>query len=344
MIEIYQVNKTFNQGNKTIEALKNINLKIPKGQIFGVIGESGAGKSTLIRVVNLLEPPTSGKVIIDGVELTNLRDGPLSKERQKIGMIFQHFNLLSSRNVFDNVALPLELAGKNKADIQKRVTELLALVGLKDKHESYPAMLSGGQKQRVAIARALANSPNVLLCDEATSALDPATTRSILTLLQTINQKMGITILLITHEMEVVKGICHAVAIISGGELIEKGPVGEIFAHPKTDLARKFIRSTLDLCVPQEYAQRLQAENTGNLPPLVRLEFTGETVDAPLISQAARKFDIDISILTSNMDYAGGVKFGLMLAEFFGDEQRISEALGFLKEHNINVEVLGYVA
>ncbi|MBV7300124.1 methionine ABC transporter ATP-binding protein MetN [Enterovibrio paralichthyis] len=344
MIEIKQVNKEFKQGAQTIHALRDINLQIPQGRIFGVIGASGAGKSTLIRIVNLLERPTSGQVSVDGVELTALSQSDLTRERQKIGMIFQHFNLLSSRTVFENVSLPLELAGKDKQHIQRKVTELLDLVGLNDKHQSYPSNLSGGQKQRVAIARALASEPKVLLCDEATSALDPATTHAILNLLQTINQKLGLTILLITHEMDVVKRICHEVAIIGDGELVEKGPVGDIFAHPKTELARTFIRSTLDLSIPQDYAERLQPQNDGTLPPLVRLEFTGASVDAPLISQASRKFDIDVSILSSDMDYAGGVKFGLMLAEFFGEEENVARALTFLKEHNVNIEVLGYVA
>ncbi|WP_407332492.1 methionine ABC transporter ATP-binding protein MetN [Enterovibrio sp. 27052020O] len=344
MIEIKQVNKEFKQGTHTIHALRDIDLHIPQGRIFGVIGASGAGKSTLIRIVNLLERPTSGQVIVGGVDLTALSSTELTKERQKIGMIFQHFNLLSSRTVFNNVALPLELAGKNQQHIHTKVMQLLELVGLEDKHDTYPANLSGGQKQRVAIARALASDPNVLLCDEATSALDPATTHSILNLLQTINQKLGLTILLITHEMDVVKRICHEVAIIGDGELVEKGPVGDIFAHPKTELARTFIRSTLDLSIPQDYAERLQSQSKGTLPPLVRLEFTGASVDAPLISQASRKYNIDISILSSDMDYAGGVKFGLMLAEFFGDEENVNNALTFLKDHNINVEVLGYVA
>lgn len=344
MIEIKQVNKIFHQGLQQIQALKDINLHIPQGRIFGVIGASGAGKSTLIRIVNLLEIPTDGQVIIDGVELTSLAPAQLTKERQKIGMIFQHFNLLSSRTVFDNVALSLELAGKEKAYIKQKVIELLDLVGLKDKQHSYPANLSGGQKQRVAIARALANEPKVLLCDEATSALDPATTRSILTLLQTINQSLGLTILLITHEMDVVKRICHEVAIINAGSLIEKGPVADIFAHPKTELARTFIRSTLDLSIPQDYQARLQAQNSGQWPSLIRLEFSASTVNAPLISQVSREFNIDISILSSNIDYAGGVKFGLMLAEFFGDQNSISLALDYLKKHHITVEVLGYVA
>ncbi|MBE1277638.1 methionine ABC transporter ATP-binding protein MetN [Enterovibrio baiacu] len=344
MIEISQVNKEFKQGVKTIHALRDIDLHIPKGRIFGVIGASGAGKSTLIRIVNLLERPTSGTVNVDGVELTTLSASELTRERQKIGMIFQHFNLLSSRTVFDNVALPLELAGKEHAHIQTKVTELLELVGLEDKHTSYPSNLSGGQKQRVAIARALASDPKVLLCDEATSALDPATTHSILNLLQTINQKLGLTILLITHEMDVVKRICHEVAIIGDGKLVEKGTVGDIFAHPKTELARDFIRATLNLSIPQDYAERLQTENTGTLPPLVRLEFTGTSVDAPLVSQVSRKFNIDVSILSADMDYAGGVKFGLMLAEFFGDASDVTNALAYLKENNVNIEVLGYVA
>ncbi|MCL4160741.1 UNVERIFIED_CONTAM: hypothetical protein GTU68_057066 [Idotea baltica] len=244
-------------------------------------------------------------------------------------MIFQHFNLLASRTVFDNVALPLELAGKSKQDINKKVTELLELVGLTDKHHTYPANLSGGQKQRVAIARALSTDPKVLLCDEATSALDPATTKSILELIKDLNRKLSITILIITHEMEVVKNICHEVAIIGDGELVEKGIVSDIFAHPKTKLAQEFIRATLDLSIPEDFKARLQ--------------FTGATVDAPVISQISREFDIDISILSSDIDYAGGVKFGLMLAEVFGNQDSTNQAIEFLRNHHVKVEVLGYV-
>ena len=344
MIEINRVNKVFYQGAKEIHALREINLTIEQGTIFGVIGSSGAGKSTLIRCVNLLERPTSGHVIVDGIDLTQLSNQELTQARRKIGMIFQHFNLLSSRTVFDNVALPLELAGTSKAAIKAKVDELLELVGLADKSESYPSNLSGGQKQRVAIARALASDPKVLLCDEATSALDPATTQSILTLLKEINRKLNLTILLITHEMDVVKSICSEVAIIGGGELVEKGPVGDIFAHPKTELAREFIRSTLDLSIPEDYRARMVETRVENSYPLIRLEFTGASVDAPLISQVAREFNIDISILSSDMDYAGGVKFGLMLAEFFGTEQAAEQAINFLRDHKVNVEVLGYVA
>lgn len=343
MIEITQVNKVFYQGNKEIHALKNINLSITEGTIFGVIGASGAGKSTLIRCVNLLEKPTSGTVTIDGVELTALNNTQLTLARRKIGMIFQHFNLLASRTVYENVALPLELAGKKGTAIVSKVTELLGLVGLADKKDSYPANLSGGQKQRVAIARALASDPKVLLCDEATSALDPATTQSILELLKEINRKLNLTILLITHEMDVVKSICHQVAIIGDGELVETGKVGDIFAYPKTELARQFIRSTLDLSIPEDYQQQLQHTYRSGLAPLVRLEFTGATVDAPLISQISRQFSIDVSILSSDLDYAGGVKFGMLVAEILGDPTNTQAAIDYLKEHQVKVEVLGYV-
>ncbi|OQQ08923.1 D-methionine ABC transporter, ATP-binding protein [Vibrio splendidus] len=343
MIKVNQVNKVFYQGTKEINALIDINLHIPQGQIFGVIGSSGAGKSTLIRCVNMLEAPTSGEVIVDGIDLTKLSKSELSEARRNIGMIFQHFNLLSSRTVFNNVALPLELAGKDKAIIEAKVSELLELVGLADKRDTYPANLSGGQKQRVAIARALASDPKVLLCDEATSALDPATTQSILELLREINRKLHITILLITHEMDVVKSICHEVAIIGGGELVEKGTVGDIFAHPKTELAHQFIRSTLDLTIPEDYQARLQETRVNSSYPLVRLEFTGATVDAPLMTQIARKFNIDVSILSSDLDYAGGVKFGMMVAELFGNEADDNAAIQFLRDNNVKVEVLGYV-
>ncbi|UGA54136.1 methionine ABC transporter ATP-binding protein MetN [Vibrio sp. VB16] len=343
MIKISNVNKVFYQGEKEIHALKEINLTVPQGHIFGVIGSSGAGKSTLIRCVNMLEAPTQGNVVVDGVDLTQLSKSELSEARRNIGMIFQHFNLLSSRTVFNNIALPLELAGINKEKIDTKVSELLSLVGLEDKRDTYPANLSGGQKQRVAIARALASDPKVLLCDEATSALDPATTQSILELLKEINRKLNITILLITHEMDVVKGICHQVAIIGDGELVEKGTVGEIFAHPKTELAHSFIRSTLDLSIPEDYQSRLQPDRIDGTHPLVRLEFTGETVDAPVMSQISRQFNIDVSILSSDLDYAGGVKFGMMVAELFGSEEDDNAAIKFLEEHKVKVEVLGYV-
>jgi len=317
---------------------------VPKGQICGVIGASGAGKSTLIRCVNLLERPTHGAVIIDDVDLTQLSDAELVKTRRQIGMIFQHFNLLTSRTVFENVALPLELENKSKAEIQEKTTALLALVGLSDKHNVYPANLSGGQKQRVAIARALASDPKVLLCDEATSALDPATTQSILKLLKEINRTLGITILLITHEMEVVKRICDQVAVIDKGRLIEQGTVSEIFSNPKTELAQEFISSTFHITLPEEYLENLSdTPKHAKSYPIIKFEFTGRSVDAPLLSQASKKFGVELSILTSQIDYAGGVKFGFTIAEVEGDEDAITQAKVYLMENNVRVEVLGYV-
>ncbi|GLR08781.1 D-methionine ABC transporter, ATP-binding protein [Mixta theicola] len=343
MIKLSNITKVFQQGTRTITALSDVSLHVPAGQIYGVIGSSGAGKSTLIRCVNLLERPTSGSVLVDGQELTSLSESQLTLARRQIGMIFQHFNLLNSRTVFGNVALPLELDNTPRATIKARVSELLDLVGLADKHDAWPANLSGGQKQRVAIARALASSPKVLLCDEATSALDPATTRAILELLKDINRRLGITILLITHEMDVVKRICDQVAVINNGQLIEKDSVSEVFSHPKTPLAQQFIQSTLHLDIPEDYQQRLLAQSTANSVPLLRLEFTGQSVDAPLLSETARRFNVNNNIISAQMDYAGGVKFGIMLTEMHGSKQETESAIAYLQQHYVKVEVLGYV-
>ena len=344
MIKLNNITKIFTLADKKLTALDNVSLHVPKGQICGVIGASGAGKSTLIRCVNLLERPTHGAVIIDDVDLTPLSDAELVKTRRQIGMIFQHFNLLTSRTVFENVALPLELENKSKAEIQEKTTALLALVGLSDKHNVYPANLSGGQKQRVAIARALASDPKVLLCDEATSALDPATTQSILKLLKEINRTLGITILLITHEMEVVKRICDQVAVIDKGRLIEQGTVSEIFSNPKTELAQEFISSTFHITLPEEYLENLSdTPKHAKSYPIIKFEFTGRSVDAPLLSQASKKFGVELSILTSQIDYAGGVKFGFTIAEVEGDEDAITQTKVYLMENNVRVEVLGYV-
>jgi len=343
MIKLSNITKVFKQGSRNITALSDVSLHVPAGQIYGVIGSSGAGKSTLIRCVNLLERPTQGTVLVDGQDLTAFSEKELIHARRQIGMIFQHFNLLSSRTVFGNVALPLELDNLSSGDIKQRVSELLKLVGLEDKQDAYPANLSGGQKQRVAIARALASNPKVLLCDEATSALDPATTRSILELLKDINRRLGLTILLITHEMDVVKRICDQVAVISNGQLIEQDKVSEMFSHPKTPLAQQFIQSTLHLDIPDDYAQRLVPESAQGLVPLLRLEFTGQSVDAPLLSQAARNFNINNNIISAQMDYAGGVKFGIMLAEMHGEDKDTQAAIEFLHQNQVKVEVLGYV-
>ena len=344
MIKLNNITKIFTLPDKKLTALDNVSLHVPKGQICGVIGASGAGKSTLIRCVNLLERPTHGAVVINNVDLTQLSDAELVKTRRQIGMIFQHFNLLTSRTVFENVALPLELENKSKAEIQEKTTALLALVGLSDKHNVYPANLSGGQKQRVAIARALASDPKVLLCDEATSALDPATTQSILKLLKEINRTLGITILLITHEMEVVKRICDQVAVIDKGRLIEQGTVSEIFSNPKTELAQEFISSTFHITLPEEYLENLSdTPKHAKSYPIIKFEFTGRSVDAPLLSQASKKFGVELSILTSQIDYAGGVKFGYTIAEVEGNEDKITQTKIYLMENNVRVEVLGYV-
>ena len=343
MIELRNITKTFFQKTRAITALSEVSLIVPEGKIFGVIGSSGAGKSTLIRCVNLLEKPSSGAVIVDGQNLMDLSPKELAKARRHIGMIFQHFNLLSSRTVFENVAFSLELDHTPKAEIEKRVTELLALVGLDEKHHDYPVNLSGGQKQRVAIARTLASNPKVLLCDEATSALDPATTKSILALLKDINKRLNITILLITHEMEVVKDICDEVAVISEGKLIEQGAVSEIFSHPKTELAKAFIASALSLDIPADYKERLVASPAINKRPLLKLEFTGQSVDDPVLSEVARLFQIDSNVISARMDYAGGIKFGVMLIEVFGTQENSLQAIEFYKSKNIKVEVIGYV-
>eukprot|EP01132_Coremiostelium_polycephalum_P014070 gene14070-17105_t len=311
MIELKNITKEFLQKNKRITALSGVSLQVPKGKIFGVIGSSGAGKSTLIRCVNLLERPDSGEVIVDGLNLMDLSSRALALQRRQIGMIFQHFNLLSSKTVFQNIAFPLQLDNTPAAEISKRVKDLLQLVGLEDKAADYPASLSGGQKQRVAIARTLASNPKVLLCDEATSALDPATTGSILALLKDINQRLDITILLITHEMDVVKSICDQVAVISEGKLIEQGSVSEIFAHPKTTITREFIASSLKVNIPASYQDRLTA--------------TAQTGKNPLI------------------EHAGQVKFGAMVIEVSGSPEAHEQAIAYYQSKNIGVEVLGYV-
>lgn len=344
MIKLKHISKQFEVGGKTITALNDVNLEVPKGTIYGVIGSSGAGKSTLIRCVNLLEKPTSGQVIVDDVELSTLSETALIIARRQIGMIFQHFNLLSSRTVFENIALPLELNNLTQDKINERVNALLELVGLSDKKNAYPSNLSGGQKQRVAIARALANEPQVLLCDEATSALDPATTQSILQLLKEINQRLGLTILLITHEMDVVKRICDRVAVIDKGQLVESGSVSEIFSNPKTELAQRFIQSTFHIELPEEYTRQMVPTSTATQnKPIIKFEFTGRSVDAPVLSHASKQFGVDFSILMSQIDYAGGVKFGFVIAEVEGDPDLIAQAKYYLTDHNVKVEVLGYV-
>ena len=343
MIKLDNVSKTYGQGPQAVHALKPIDLQVPQGAIYGVIGLSGAGKSTLIRCVNLLERPTTGRVFVDGQELTALDNRSLNQARHRVGMIFQHFNLLASRNVFDNIALPLELMGVAKREIRDRVQPLLELTGLSDKLDKYPAELSGGQKQRVAIARALASRPKILLCDEATSALDPQTTASILELLKDINRKLGLTILLITHEMEVVKTICHKVGLISGGALVEVADVGDFFTAPKTRLGREFLNAFLELEPPQALIDRLEAQPGEHTHPVVRLAFTGDAVSTPLISRLARECNVDVSILEAKVESIQDRTLGLMIAELIGSNAKTREALAYLESHDLQVEVLGHV-
>jgi D-methionine transport system ATP-binding protein len=348
MIRLHNVSKTYplkgrRGSTRTVQALKDIDFQVPAGQIHGVIGLSGAGKSTLIRCVNLLERPTTGSVTVDGQELTGLSRQALNQARHRIGMIFQHFNLLTNRTVFANVALPLELMGMTRTEIRERVTPLLELVGLSDKAAQYPAQLSGGQKQRVAIARALASRPKVLLCDEATSALDPQTTASILALLRDINQKLGLTILLITHEMEVVKAICHRVSLISGGEIVEEAEVGDFFTAPSTQLGREFLNDFLKLEPPRALFERLEEQPGEHTHPVVRLAFSGDAVSTPLISRLARECGVDVSILQAKVESIQERTLGLMIAELMGPPAKTHEAIDYLESHDLHVEVLGHV-
>lgn len=353
MITLRNVSKTYypkgqRKGTKesdptAVVALKNVDLHVPEGSIHGVIGLSGAGKSTLIRCINLLERPSGGSVSVDDQEMTRLSAAALNQARHRIGMIFQHFNLLTTRSVYDNVALPLELMGMKRTAIRERVLPLLELVGLEDKARQYPAQLSGGQKQRVAIARALASEPKVLLCDEATSALDPQTTGSILTLLRDINQRLGLTILLITHEMEVVKSICHRVSLISGGELVEEAEVGDFFTAPRTWLGREFLNDFLKLEPPKALIERLKTTAGPHTHPVVRLAFSGDAVATPLISRLARDCQVDVSILQAKVESIQERTLGLMIAELLGPADKTRQAIDYLESHDLHVEVLGHV-
>lgn len=344
IIKLIDIEKTYQSKEGTITALKRINLSVKAGEIFGVIGPSGAGKSTLIRCVNLLERPTHGKVIVDDQNLTELSEKQLRQARHKIGMIFQHFNLLSSRTVYENVSLPLELLGKKKIEIVPIVESLLELVGLINKKNAYPAQLSGGQKQRVAIARALASQPKVLLCDEATSALDPTTTHSILQLLKDINQKLGLTILLITHEMNVVKEICHDLAILEHGEIVEQAKVINFFSKPQSKIAKEFVRTALKQHLPDNLQKRILAKKTNETIPILQISFFGQAAAEPFIAHLIQEYHINLNILQANIETIRDETVGIMLVEIDADAQRIENGINYLKNKGITVEVIGYVA
>ncbi|RCX23339.1 D-methionine transport system ATP-binding protein [Fontibacillus phaseoli] len=335
MIELKNVYKTFTRKGIAIDALKGIDLKVEKGDIFGVIGYSGAGKSTLIRLVNYLERPTEGQVFVDGHDLGTYNDKELRTAKKNIGMIFQHFNLLESKKVFDNVAIPLVLLKKNKQEIRQRVLELLEFVGLSDKAGSYPSELSGGQKQRVGIARALASNPSILLCDEATSALDPQTTQSILQLLKRINAEYNITVMIITHEMSVIQEICNKVAVMEEGRIIEQGSVLDVFGHPKHETTKNFVKTVIQNSMTSSVQKSLKAER-GSL--LYKLNFVGESASEPILYEMIRSFEIKVNILFANMTEIQETTLGTAIIQIHGDRSQVENALAFLKRHGVNVE------
>lgn len=341
MIRLENVSKTFTDSNKEVHAVNNVSLTINDGDIFGIIGFSGAGKSTLVRCINLLERPTEGKVFVDDAEITALSGKELRKARKKIGMIFQHFNLMPSRTIFGNVAYPLRGSGLSKEEIKEKVHHLLELVGISEKENAFPSQLSGGQKQRVAIARALANDPNILLCDEATSALDPQTTKSILKLLQQLNQTLGITVVVITHEMAVVKEICNRVAVMDHGDVVEEGEVFHVFASPKEPLTRSFIKTTSNLQKIEELIAAdspVVATKQGEL--IVRLSYVEKNTSEPLISTVTQKFGIILNIVFADVEIVQNAPIGGTVAIVSGESSKIDEALQYLRDKNVGVEVI----
>ena len=332
MIEIKHLSKTFQMKDGAVNALKDINLTIPDGSIYGIIGMSGAGKSTLVRCINLLERPTEGSVVIDGTAMETLSPAALRERRREITMIFQQFNLLMQRSCLKNICFPMELAGVKKADAEKRAKELLEMVGLPDKANAYPAQLSGGQKQRIAIARALATNPKVLLCDEATSALDPNTTHSILTLIKDINQKLGITVVVITHQMSVIEEICSRVAILDGGVVAEQGKVEDIFSNPHTDAARRLV-----------YPGGVSLEQYPAGTHAVRVAFNGGTAYQPLIASLAIDLGVKVNILGADTRNIEGRAFGTMLLGLPDDPNEAAKALSYIRaQPNVSAEEVEY--
>lgn len=345
MINIEHLDKTYHLKNADVHAVDDVSLHIESGQIYGVIGYSGAGKSTLVRCLNFLEIPDSGSIEIEGFGKVNAKQGSLDisqkklrELRQSIGMIFQHFNLLDRSTVFDNVAYPLKYTGLSKKEIETRVDELLDLVDLADKKYVYPSQLSGGQKQRVAIARALSNNPKVLLSDEATSALDPDATESILKLLKDLNKRLGITIILITHEMSVIKSIANRVAVMENGKVVEEGDVYDIFANPKEDITKKFINSSSSLSNITKLI-----ENKTIIPrdsKLVKLTFTRDSVGSATISKISREYNVDVNIMLANVDVVNADALGGIIASIEGNKEDIQDAINYLHASNVKVEVI----
>ena len=339
MIQIEHLTKIFETPSHQVLALDDVTLSINKGEIFGIIGLSGAGKSTLIRCINMLEKPTQGSIYVDGQQITSLDKRDLRCARQKIGMIFQHFNLLSSRTVFDNILFPLEIAGVPSAQAKSRVNELLDLVGLTDKAGVYPGQLSGGQKQRVGIARALANNPKVLLSDEATSALDPQTTSSILKLLKDINRQLNLTILLITHDMNVIKQVCDRVAVIDNSRIVEIGDVLSVFTNPATPTSHSFINAVVKNDIPEDLTLA-KIDPQRHPTRLIRVSFIGSSAGQPIISSMIRRYDIDVNILYGNIDRVKDTPFGNLVLELIGEASLLDESMAYLRERGLEIEVL----
>ena len=341
MIELRHISKDFGAGQRKVRAVQDVSLSIEKGEIFGIIGFSGAGKSTLVRCINLLERPTAGTVTVDSKDMISLSPKELRQARKKIGMSFQHFNLMPSRTVSGNVAYPLRGSGLSRQEIAAKVHKLLALVGIGDKAEAYPSQLSGGQKQRVAIARALANDPSVLLCDEATSALDPQTTKAILQLLKQLNEKLGITIVIITHEMAVVKEICDRVAVMEHGQVVEQDEVFRVFADPRQEITKSFLHTTSNL----QKIEELIAEDSpvARLQPgelIVRLSYVQRNVSEPLISAVSQKFNITLNIIFADIAIVQDAPIGGTVAIISGERKQITKAMEYLMDKNVGVEVI----
>jgi D-methionine transport system ATP-binding protein len=344
MIEIRELVKVFHGAGEPVPVLQGVSLTVERGEVFGIIGRSGAGKSTLVRCVNALERPSSGSVSVDGREVSALDGAALREARRQIGMIFQQFNLLSARTAEGNVALPLELAGRRRAAIAREVPALLDLVGLGGKRGRYPAELSGGEKQRVGIARALASKPSVLLCDEATSALDPDTTKAILALLRDIQRKLGLTVVLITHEMQVIKEVCDRVAVLDHGKVVEQGPVFDVFTAPAAEVTRSFVRDVVDRELAGGLLERLRAPPILGGHPVIRIVFSGPSAHHPIVAEVVRRFGILLNILQGNIEYIQGQAYGNVVVEAIGAEGAIQGALDFIRGHQLRAEVLGHVA
>lgn len=341
MISLSRINVTFNTGSRTVVAARDIDLRVDEGDVFGIVGYSGAGKSTLVRVMNLLQRPSSGEVVVNGQKLLELKPKELRGARKKIGMIFQHFNLMKSRTVYDNVLYPLKSSRMPKADKDRKVRELLQLVGLSDKLASYPSQLSGGQKQRVAIARALANEPRILLCDEATSALDPKTTLSILDLLRDLNRKLGLTIVIITHEMQVVKEICNKVAVMEEGAIVEQGDIVSIFSEPKQPLTRDFIHTATHFGqTVEKIMSHPSLARMGDDDLLCKISYVGSRTSEAIVSDIATRFGVSANILFGNVEILQQTPVGSLIVVLSGGRSELEKALAYLRSLDVTVDRL----